>query len=371
VVLAVVAVACGGSGGTETTSSAGADTTGAPATTAGETATTTGETATTAGEVATTGADTTAAAAMTPATLRLDWSWLVYHVPFLYALEEGYYAEEGIELEIEEGEGSGTTVDLIANGNDTFGFADSSTMMAKASQGATVKNAMIIQRQSGFGTACWPDVGFTGPQDLVGHSVILIPQESTATIFPAYLELNDVNPDDVSVVNADFTNKITLFANHEADCMAGYVGQDTLLAQMLSPEIEDPIPWTENGIQLMGHGIVVNDETIANDPEMVEGFVRASIRGWEEVCADPQIGIDLFLETFPDLSENDKEFSEQSLPVECGAKLDPGPGDNGTRLGPTEDGQWQAMLDLLTEYADLQNPLPPADYYTNDFVASS
>lgn len=350
-VLTLVVAACGGSATTTTATPA-------------STSVTTGAEAST-----TSAAPATTAAVLTPATLRLDWSWLVYHVPFLYARDKGFYEAEGIDLEILEGEGSGTTVDLVANGNDTFGFADSGTMMAKATQGAPVVNVLVIQRQSGFGTACWHDVGFTGPQDLAGRSILLIPQESTATIFPAYLELNNVDPASVTVLNADFSNKVTLLANHEADCMAGYVAQDTLLAQLISPEIDDPIPWTENGIQLMGHGIVLHKDTVANSPDLVAGFVRATIRGWEEVCADPPIGVEHFLSAFPDL-ESEREFSEQSLPFECAGKLDPGPGDTGQRFGPTDDAQWQAMIDLLAQYGGLENPLPPSDYYTNEFVPS-
>lgn len=337
-----------------------------------------GAPATTAPPATTAAPGTTAAPATTAAptelvdaTLRLDWSWLVYHSPFVYAKEQGYFEDEGINLEILEGQGSGGTVTLVGTGDDEFGFADSGTMMLQRSQGVPVKNVWVLQRQSGFGTACFESVGFQDPKDLEGRSVLLVPQESTAQIWPAYLEFNGVDPNQVTVVNTDFANKVKLLADGQADCMAGYVAQDTLQAQLINPDIADPIPWTEHGIQLMGHGIVVHEETIANSPELVEGFVRASVRGWQEVCENPQLGIDLFLEMFPDLSDADVEFTNASMPFECAQKLDPGPGDSGQRLGPTDDSQWQAMLDVLTQFGGLTNPLPPGDYYTNEFVPQS
>jgi NitT/TauT family transport system substrate-binding protein len=343
--------ACGG-GGTATTGTTG--TTAPPQTSTTGASTTTPE-------------ETTTTIELTPATLRLDWTFLVYHMPFVYAHEQGYYAEEGIDLEILEGEGSGTTVTLVGTGDNTFGFADTGTTMVQKSQGVPVTNTLVIWRSAGFGTACFTEVGFSEPKDLEGRGVVLIPVESTAQIWPAYLAANEVDASQVEVLNADFSNKVSLFAAGETDCMAGVVGEDTLIAQLNNPDIADPVPWSDHGIQVMGHGIVVADETIAADPELVRGFVMATVRGWQEVCADPQIGIDLYLSKFPDLSEADIEFTERNLPYECG-KMEPVGTDTGSVLGPTDDALWQSMIDLYTEFGGLENPLSPAEYYTNEFV---
>jgi len=118
----------------------------------------------------------------------------------------------------------------------------------------------------------------------------------------------------------------------------------------------------------MGHCLGASESTISENPDLVAGFVRASIKGWEEVCADPQIGIDLFLRQFPELSAEDQEFTRQSMPFECADKLDPGPGDSGTRYSATTDNMWQSMVDVLVQFGGLEDPLAPSEYYTNDFV---
>ena len=354
--LSMLLAACGGSNSTDTTPAGETSTTTPPQTTTTAQATTT-----------TTPPTTEAPKELTKATLRLDWSYLVYHMPFVYAQQQGYYADEGIDLEILEGEGSGTTVTLVGTGDATFGFADTGTTMLQKSQEVPVTNVLVIWRSAGFGTACFKDVGFTKPKDLEGHSVVLIPVESTAQIWPAYLAANNVDASKISVTNADFSNKISLFAAHETDCMAGVVGEDTLIAQLNNPDIADAVPWSDFGIQVMGHGIVVNDSTIADNPDMVRGFVAATMKGWKEVCADPQIGIDLYKSKFPDLSEADLTFTEQNLPLECD-KMNPVGADTGTVLGPTDDGLWQSMIDLYSQYGGLENPQPPSVYYTNQFL---
>src|SRR5687767_2507668 len=51
-------------------------------------------------------------------TLRLDWKAYGSHAPFALGIDKGMYRDEGIELELAEGTGSGTGVKLIANGSD-------------------------------------------------------------------------------------------------------------------------------------------------------------------------------------------------------------------------------------------------------------
>ena len=75
-------------------------------------------------------------------SLRLNWYLGGLHVPFYYGKDKGYYAAEGIDLTINEGRGSANTVQVVAAGSDTFGLADSSSVILNASKGADVKSVM-------------------------------------------------------------------------------------------------------------------------------------------------------------------------------------------------------------------------------------
>jgi NitT/TauT family transport system substrate-binding protein len=77
-------------------------------------------------------------------SLRLNWYLGGLHVPFYYGKERGIYAAEGIDLTINEGRGSANTVQVVAAGSDTFGLADSSSVILTASKGADVKSVMSL-----------------------------------------------------------------------------------------------------------------------------------------------------------------------------------------------------------------------------------
>src|SRR3954463_11752116 len=75
-------------------------------------------------------------------SFRLNWYPGGFHAPFYLGLERGYYREQGIDLTINPGRGSANTVQVVAAGTDTFGLADSASVMMLASKGADVKTVM-------------------------------------------------------------------------------------------------------------------------------------------------------------------------------------------------------------------------------------
>src|SRR5215831_10326004 len=78
------------------------------------------------------------------ASLRLNWYFGGLHVPFYYGREKGFYKAEAIDLTINEGRGSANTVQVVAAGSDTFGLADSSSVVMTAAKGADIKSVMSL-----------------------------------------------------------------------------------------------------------------------------------------------------------------------------------------------------------------------------------
>ena len=71
--------------------------------------------------------------------LMLNWYLYSEHAPFFLGKERGYYEQEGIDLDIQEGRGSGVTVQAVAANTATFGYVDVATMIKAAAKGAPVK----------------------------------------------------------------------------------------------------------------------------------------------------------------------------------------------------------------------------------------
>ena len=83
-------------------------------------------------------------AAQDKVTFRMNWYWGGIHAPFALAKERGYFEKAGVNVEIAEGRGSATTVQLVGNKSDTFGWADGVTLTQNAVKGVPVKAVATI-----------------------------------------------------------------------------------------------------------------------------------------------------------------------------------------------------------------------------------
>src|SRR5271154_5177473 len=84
----------------------------------------------------------------TKAVLLLNWYVYSEHAPFFLGLERGYFSEEGIDLQIQEGRGSVPTVQAIANGTADFGYADGATVIKAAAQAPPVIPKAGLRKKS-------------------------------------------------------------------------------------------------------------------------------------------------------------------------------------------------------------------------------
>jgi len=302
--------------------------------------------------------------------LVLDWTWQPYHVPFMYGIAHGIYKAHGINLTLTQGQGSSTTATLVGQGKYQFGFADTSTAVLAQSKGVPIKNVMVIQQRGAFATECYKSAHVTSPAALKGHSVIMIPSESTAQIWPAYLAANHLSPSSIRVVNASVSDKVTLFVAHKADCMAGLLGEDTLQASLENKGIGAPMPWADSGIKLFGYSIIASDSVISSQPSVVKNFVAATALAWRQSCANQSAAIALFEKKYPHLSSTaaEKTYNTDNFQAAC-SQLQPPAGVTTTPLGASSPAQWQTTVATLEKYAGLSKSQPASAYYTNKFAS--
>jgi NitT/TauT family transport system substrate-binding protein len=113
-------------------------------------------------------------------TLMLNWYVYGEHAPFYYGKEKGFFAAQGIDLEIQEGRGSGTVTQVVAAKTVQFGYVDVPTMMRAAVKGApAVGVALQTNPMSAMG---FVDKNIKKPEDIKGKTVATTPGDSMSQI---------------------------------------------------------------------------------------------------------------------------------------------------------------------------------------------
>src|SRR5438093_4186032 len=141
-------------------------------------------------------------------SFRLNWYLGGLHVPFYYGKDKGIYAAEGIDLTINEGRGSANTVQVVAAGSDTFGLADSSSVILTASKGAEIKSVMSLLNSTGFAVISLASAGIRSPKDLEGKRLAVSPGDPLGQLFQAMAAVNKIDMSKISLVQVDPAAKV-------------------------------------------------------------------------------------------------------------------------------------------------------------------
>jgi NitT/TauT family transport system substrate-binding protein len=301
-----------------------------------------------------------AAAAAEPASLRLNWLIYGFHTPFYLGIERGYYRDNGIDLTIGEGQGSGRAVQTVANGSDTFGLADGSSIIAGAVQGVSVQAVMGIMNRSPFAVLMRPDQGVTDAKGMAGKTIAATTGEAGLVIFPAILKANGMPEDAVHFLRVDGATKlVATLENRTAGMLGGLENQALILKQRgLNVTV---LPYADMGVNTMGLAILASHDTVAKKAELVRRFIRATRMSYEAAEKDPEAAIAAGIRAKPDM-EHDLSLAQ----LKAGLTLLRSPHGTDQPIGWMAAQDWTDTLQLMKDYQELKTDLPATAFWTNE-----
>jgi NitT/TauT family transport system substrate-binding protein len=298
-------------------------------------------------------------------TLRTDWLPLTYHAPFHLAVRKGYYNAVNIDLKIRDGRGSGNTIQLVANGADTFGLAEAGPVAKSVGQGVPVKMIMGILRRSAA-AIIWPtEREIHTPADLKGKRITMCAGEATAILLPAYLKAVNVSPSDIKLVTVDCSAKYSVIAQGLADAALGYA--PWAKQQFLALGFKDvrKFDYADVGIVLPATGVVAANKTIETKPDLVRRFIAATSKGWADALKNPEAAFDAMMSAVPALKGKEKallaEFEDYRPYFTSTAT-------RGRPFGWQSSEDWKQAETILTQYMDVKAQRSVDVYFTNEFI---
>jgi NitT/TauT family transport system substrate-binding protein len=246
------------------------------------------------------------AQAQEKATLRLKWLAQTQFAGFYVALAKGYYKAEGIDLTINPGGPNLLTENLVASGADTFGLSGGTdSVMAARDKGLAIICVGIAHQVTPFVFVSRKDgpvktledfrgktvtTWFTGANDVLYAMLAAnkIPQ-SAMTIQPQQVSVSPFVDGQVDVVTATIYNEY-----------------DTLKTRMGEAALKTFVP-EDYGVTFPRDTLIVSEATAKDKPKLIEGFLRASIKGWQDAIKDPKAAVDTVMAAAPTLERKHQE----------------------------------------------------------------
>lgn len=294
-------------------------------------------------------------------SLRLNWYLGGLHVPFYYGVDKGFFKAEGIDLTINEGRGSGNTVQVVAAGSDTFGMADSSSVISLIAKGGEIKSVMTVLSSTGFSVVSLASSGIKTPKDLEGKSLAVSPGDPLRQLFEALAAHHKLDLSKISFVQVDPAAKVVTVLEKRADALLGGADDQYFLIKYRGQE-PAALRFADNGANIVGMTIVATNDTIKNKPDMVRRFVRASVKSWEEAKKNPDAAVDSAMKAKADLN---RQSTKDQMLVDF--ELMDSPNVKG-RTGYGDERDWKQTIELLKKYRGLETTADWTAFHTNEFL---
>ena len=281
--------------------------------------------------------------------VRLQLKW--YH-PFQFAgyyaaQSQGFYKDEGLDVEIIEGAPDKSPEKVVLARKAEFGVHDGADLTFRRLQGDSVVALAAIFQHSPYVIISKQSRAIRHPSDLVGRKVLITQDQGSAQILAMFRR-------EGIKVNSTFDEKPVLFVPHSwnvedliedrADAMTAYVTEIARFKRQydFDAAILNPLDY---GIDFYGDTLFTSDEFLKAEPEVVERFRRASLRGWEYAMANPEAIAGVIL-ALPSARQNKPD--RQALMDEAQA-MDDIVLPKLIEMGNMNDGRWEKMAKTYQE----------------------
>jgi len=235
------------------------------------------------------------AAAPTKLKFTLDWRFEGPSAPFLLAKAKGYFAAEGLDVEIDSGAGSAGAVTRVATGAYDMGFADFNALVEYDAKtpNSKIQAVYMVYNATPAAVFVLKKSGISKPADLVGKTLAAPIFDAGRKAWPAFAKSNKLAVDAVKWQTVEPALRETLLARGDVDGITGFYFTSLLNLEARGVKAEDivALKYPDFGVELYGNAIIASPKLMAENPKAVAGVLRAFNKALKEVIADPAASI--------------------------------------------------------------------------------
>lgn len=296
-------------------------------------------------------------------TVRLDWVTWGGHAPFYLPMAKGWYKAAGLDVEIEPGNGSVTTVQLVGAGNFDIGHASLAVMMLGRDKGMSVRAIAGFVRKNDIGLVVPMDSPIRSPKDTAGKKLLYTAGSLEAPFIDKFLAAGGLTRDKVDLVNVDAAAKTPTYVKGEAD------GEFTSVPYALPYTAARPsrgVLFADYGLQTPGFGLFSTEDRIKARGAVLGKFATLVSGAWEYITSGHEDeGVQAVIAAKPEEKLDRKVLREH---IEVFRPYLTSDASKGLPVGVMAPQDWQLAVEAMTEVKMIQPGAKAGDFYTNDLL---
>jgi len=242
--------------------------------------------------------------AQTKIKMVLNWKYQGPQAWFFMAQDKGYFKAEGLDVEIDQGEGSSASITKVAGGAYQAGFGDLNALIdlaAKRPAEAPV-GVFMIYNTPPFTIVVKKDSPIKTPKDLEGKTVGGPANDGALKLFPAFAKVAGIDASKVNITNMTPNLREQMLLRGQVDAIFGFINTVYFSAKLVGIDPEKDlrfINYGNYGMDLYSNAIVFSRTFAKENPKAVAGFVKAVNRAINESVADPEAAMEYVMKREP------------------------------------------------------------------------
>lgn len=292
-------------------------------------------------------------------TVVLDWTPNTNHTGLYAAKDQGYFKEQGLDVEIIQPGDTGAD-QLVASGKADFGVSYQEGITQARVQGVPlVSIAAVIQHNtSGFASPVAKNI--KTPKDFEGKTYGGWGSPVEKAVIDSLMKTENADVKKVDIINAGDADFFTM-VKKDVDFAWIYYGWTGVEAELRGEKL-NMIYLTDYSKKLDYYTPVLatNEKMIQNDPETVKAFVKAASQGYQYAIDQPDKAADILIKAAPDLDPKLVKKSQQWLADKYQ--------DDAKQWGEQKLEVWENYANWMDDHGLLEGKFDPKKAFTNDFL---
>ncbi len=221
----------------------------------------------------------------------LNWRYQGPQSWFFLAQDKGYFDEAGIELVMDQGNGSGAAVGQVASGAYDVGFGDVNALIRLA--GTTEEETPLcvyqMYNKPPFTVAVLSSSDIKTAEDLQGRKLGGAANDGALKLFPAFASVAGLDTSTIEILNFKSNLREQMLKNEQVEGVFGYVNTIRFSAKLSGMNPDEDIrfiSYGDYGMDLYSNGLIVSKELVADSPDLVKGMVSAINKGVADTLSD-------------------------------------------------------------------------------------
>ena len=291
-------------------------------------------------------------------TLAMGFIPNVQFAPFYVAEDKSYFAEENLAISFDYGMET-DLLKLVGAGELQFAVASGDQVILARAQGLPVVYVLNWYRKFPVCVVSLQEKGIKGAKDLIGKTVGIPATEGASYIgWRALLHAEGIDEAQVNLQVIGYTQVASL-TEGRVDAAVCYALNEPVQLRQAGYSID--VMYVADYANLVSNGLITNEQTIAQQPDLVRGLVRAFLRGLRDTLDHPDEAFEVCRRFVPEIDEGNEALQKAVL-VESTAFW------QGEALGRSDPAAWEESQRLMRQIGLLDAEVPVEKLFTNEFV---